>query len=366
MILLYLLGLLACFYLLAKICDQYFVQSLDIIAKKLRLSEDVAGATFMAIGTSAPEFFTAVLALFKIGAEDIGAGTIVGSALFNILVIIGGSALIAKAYVRWQPVVRDIGFYLVSILVMLFTFRDGHITAGETVIYLVTYAAYLLVLSQWSRWHTAPVTSQLEAIEENQKAEEGAAEHTAFGKLLRPVHRLLAAVFPNLDRKPHLYPVTFALSVVGIIALSWGLVEFGVLLAHDLGIPEAIVALTILAAGTSVPDLIASLVVAKQGRGDMAVSNAVGSNIFDVLIGLGLPWFVYILVTGRTVPIATESLFSSVLLLFATVIAVLFIFLIKRFHISRSSGLFLIGLYLLYLGYTIYGALNPNALNIHW
>ncbi len=366
MILLYLAGLILCFYLLAKICDQYFVQSLDIIAKKLKLSEDVAGATFMAIGTSAPEFFTALLALFKIGAEDIGAGTIVGSAIFNILVIIGGSAVVARAYVRWQPVLRDMTFYVLSILVMLFTFRDGHITLTETAFYLAIYALYIVVLASWSKWHKpAPVTTQLKAIEEAvERATEVQKPRTVFSAALKHVDTILEKTFPNLDKHPEKYPLTFTISIGWIIALSWALVELGVALAGDLGIPQAIVALTILAGGTSVPDLLASLIVAKQGRGDMAVSNAVGSNIFDVLICLGLPWFGYILFTGKSVPIATESLMSSVFLLFGTVIAVLFVFLIKRFHISRSSGYALIGLYLAYLAFTAYGALYPAKLQI--
>src|SRR5690606_22491483 len=101
---LYALGLVVTFYALAKLCDQYFVKSLDIISKKLKLSEDVAGATFMAVGSSAPEFFTAVIAVFSISTSDIGAGTIVGSAIFNILIIIGASAIAATAYLKWQPV----------------------------------------------------------------------------------------------------------------------------------------------------------------------------------------------------------------------------------------------------------------------
>lgn len=85
----YLLLMLFAFAVLAKICDKYFVQSLEIISKKMKLTDDVAGATFMAIGSSAPEFFTAAIAMMTVGSEVVGAGTIVGSALFNLLVIIG-------------------------------------------------------------------------------------------------------------------------------------------------------------------------------------------------------------------------------------------------------------------------------------
>src|SRR5690554_2806155 len=105
MAVLYFLILITIFYLLAKVSEDYFVESLDIISRKLKLPEDVAGATLMAVGSSAPEFATALIAVLGTGTEDIGAGTIVGSAIFNILVIVGASALVSGAFLRWQPVV---------------------------------------------------------------------------------------------------------------------------------------------------------------------------------------------------------------------------------------------------------------------
>lgn len=102
--------LLLSFYLLAVVCDRYFINSLDAISEKLKINSDVAGATLMAIGTSAPELCVSFIALFKPENESLGAGTIVGSALFNILVIIGASAMVKKAFIAWQPVIRDVIF----------------------------------------------------------------------------------------------------------------------------------------------------------------------------------------------------------------------------------------------------------------
>ena len=116
----YLLALLVSFYLLAIICDRYFVVSLDKIAIKLKMNSDMAGATLMAVGSSAPEFFVSLMALFRPGNEALGAGTIVGSALFNILVIIGASAIVRKAFIAWQPIIRDTIFYSLSILLLLY------------------------------------------------------------------------------------------------------------------------------------------------------------------------------------------------------------------------------------------------------
>lgn len=361
-ILLTTLGLLAVFVALAKVCDEYFVSSLDIIARKLKLSEDVAGATFMAIGTSAPEFFTAAIALTKIGSENVGAGTIVGSAIYNILVIVGASSIVATAYLKWQPVVRDMGFYIISIIVLLLTFQDGRVTAMESTLYLVAYGVYIWILAQWRHWvPNQKVEKELGDISEGM---EESNKRTWVGHLTLPFEWVLRQVFPDLRKRPHLYPLTFALSIVFIIALSWMLVELGIMLAGALGVPDVIVALTVLAAGTSVPDTIGSVIVARKGRGDMAVSNAVGSNTFDILICLGLPWLTYSLWTGKEVVVATENLMSSVFLLFFTVIAIFFVLAIRRFRIGRWSGLFLIGLYLLYLAYTIYGVYHPEAFQL--
>lgn len=354
MLVAYLLALLLSFYILAIICDRYFVASLQIIGNKLKISDDVAGATLMAVGSSAPELFTVLIATFTIGAEDIGAGTIVGSAIFNILVIIGGSAFVATAYLKWQPAVRDMLFYVASILLLFFTFRDGIITMYESIAYVGMYIFYIVFLSQWKRFvpHQVP-TDELEKISEATAASEEKMERRGgiFGTLLHGVDTIIGLPFPNLTKRPNLYPLTFVVSIAVIIACSWLLVQSGVGIATILNIPQAIVALTILAAGTSIPDLLSSLIVAKQGRGDMAVSNATGSNIFDILFCLGLPWLILTATTGESLHVSTESLISSVMLLFASVIAIIFILVVRKFKIGRKSGLFLIGLYVAYVIY---------------
>ena len=98
-------ALVVSFYLLAQVSDKYFIESLDRIAHKLNMSHDMAGATLMAVGSSAPELFVAVIALVKPGDHGaIGIGTIVGSAVFNILGIIGAVAVVRRSVLAWQPV----------------------------------------------------------------------------------------------------------------------------------------------------------------------------------------------------------------------------------------------------------------------
>ncbi len=337
--------LIISFYLLAVICDEFFVESLDQISNKLKLTSDVAGATFMAMGSSAPELFTAMIAVFRDGGghADIGTGTIVGSAIFNILVIIGASAAFKAAKLRWQPVVRDTLFYSLSILLLLGAFWDGQIVLAEAISFLVLYVVYLIAVVKWKDFFPYKDVDPINIIEKESKKSD----------IARVSKRLLSWTIPDSQKKPHLYMVTFGMSIVWIAVLSFVLVEAAVGLGEILHINPTIIALTVLAAGTSIPDLISSVIVAKQGRGDMAVSNAVGSNVFDILFGLGLPWTIVIIARGGTVPVSNENLLGSVFLLFATVVAVFFLLVLRNWRIGPRAGWLLIGLYFTYLAYKI-------------
>lgn len=338
------------FYLLAIVCDEFFVDSLEIISDRLKLSSDVAGATFMAVGSSAPELFTSILALLQPGSEDVGSGTIVGSAIFNILVIVGASALFKAAKLNWQPVVRDTAFYSLSIILLLFSFWDGRIVLWEAISFVVLYFVYIFAVFKWRRWF--PYEEKDDPIE---LMEEGSAKNpiAIWSK------RLLGLVIPDSRANPDRYLVTFGMSIVAIAVLSHFLVDTAVHLGELIHVPAVIISLTVLAAGTSIPDLLSSMAVAKKGRGDMAISNAVGSNIFDILFGLGVPWALLLLYRQLTgsgeafVPVATENLKGSVFLLFATLLATFFMIALRNWRIGPKAGLLLILLYLSYLGYTI-------------
>merc|ERR1719199_992529 len=118
------------FKALGVICDEYFVPSLEVIVEKLQLSNDVAGATFMAAGSSAPELFTSLVATFLIVNEG-GVGTIVGSAIFNILVIVGATGFIAckdqSLKIWWYPLTRDCFFYMLSIVELMIILSDEQV-----------------------------------------------------------------------------------------------------------------------------------------------------------------------------------------------------------------------------------------------
>lgn len=132
------------FVALAIVCDEFFVPSLDVIIEKMGITDDVAGATFMAAGGSAPELFTSVIGVF-VSFDDVGIGTIVGSAVFNILFVIGMCALFSKTILSltWWPLFRDCTFYSVSLLILIYFFRDNLIYWWEALILFSIYVAYV-------------------------------------------------------------------------------------------------------------------------------------------------------------------------------------------------------------------------------
>jgi len=345
MIIVYLFVLFVSFYLLAIVCEDFFIGSLDAISDKFKLPSDVAGATLMAVGSSAPELFTALFAVFRSGGHgDIGAGTIVGSAIFNILVIIGVSASFKRAKLTWQPVIRDTIFYVLTILLLLAAFWDGKIVLAESLLFIFGYILYVGIVMVWKKILPYEDNNVIDIVEESQKK----------NKFAQTSKQLLAFIIPDPAKKPNAYVVTFVMSIIALAGLSYVLVEAAVGIGNILNINPTIIALTVLAAGTSIPDLISSVVVAKQGRGDMAVSNAVGSNIFDILFGLGFPWLLVFLIKGESsIAVGRDNLLSSVFLLLATVIAILFILITRNWTIGRKAGILLVLLYIAYLFYII-------------
>merc|ERR1719191_507523 len=140
-------GIFYMFWGLAIVCDDYFVTSLEDISEALKLSSDVAGATFMAAGSSAPELFTSLMGVFAV-KNDVGIGTIVGSAVFNLCCIIGGTALFTPVVLKidWKPITRDTLFYGISIAAMIYVLKDGLVTMPEAAALIACYCLYVLFM----------------------------------------------------------------------------------------------------------------------------------------------------------------------------------------------------------------------------
>lgn len=338
------LALLLSFYLLNEVTDSFFIPSLDQIGNKLKMSDDASGATLMAAGSSAPELFISIIALIYGGDNfEIGVGTIVGSALFNLLVIIGAVAFVRSSRIAWQPMLRDILFYTISIGLLYWAFKTGTITIWHVFIFVGVYFLYVIAVLNWKRlFHYERVIIE----------EEDDEDDPSWKRYLKPIDYVLHKIFPS---KEHYY-LNFFISVALIALLSWVLVESAVVISESIGIPKYIIALTVLAFGTSVPDMMSSIIVAKQGRGGMAISNALGSNIFDILIGLGVPWILIIWIKGVDVNVMGSNITSHILILLASVIGMLIIFLITKWHVNKIVGSIFLGSYFIYLLNLIYQA----------
>ena len=144
--------------------------------------------------------------------------------------------------------------------------------------------------------------------------------------------------------------VSFILCLAWMGIFSYFMVTWVEIIGATLGIPSVIMGLTFLAAGTSVPDMLSAVIVAKQGKADQAVSSSVGSNIFDITVGLGLPWLLFIAVYQTPISVGVDQLLYSILSLLICMLIVLTTLRLRQWRLPRSSGVFLIVLYFGYVG----------------
>jgi sodium/potassium/calcium exchanger 2 len=147
-VILHVIGMIYMFIALAIVCDEFFVPALGVIIQTFGISEDVAGATFMAAGGSAPEFFTSLIGVF-LAKSNVGVGTIVGSAVFNILFVIGMCALVSKDVLAltWWPLFRDVSFYSIDLLLLIIFFiTDQKIYWYEALVLFFLYMSYVVFM----------------------------------------------------------------------------------------------------------------------------------------------------------------------------------------------------------------------------
>ncbi|XP_053449926.1 sodium/potassium/calcium exchanger 1 isoform X2 [Nycticebus coucang] len=598
-VVLHIFGMMYVFVALAIVCDEYFVPALGVITDKLQISEDVAGATFMAAGGSAPELFTSLIGVF-ISHSNVGIGTIVGSAVFNILFVIGTCALFSREILNltWWPLFRDVSFYILDLMMLILFFLDSLIAWWESLLLLLAYGLYVLAM-KWNRkierWvkeqlsrrpvakvmaledlnklpslltrgsssaslHNSTIRStiyqlmlhsldplgearpskdkeeeslnqearaQPQAKAENKPEEEEPAELPAVtvtpapapdvegdqkedpagqgdeagaenpgemtgeegetlcegeigekggdeiqpdgsegeteaegkgdgsegeteaegkgdgnkesegeiqagenGEMIDaedesegqksnaenqdeakndekgdgeggsdggdseeeeeedededededeeeggneeplsldwPETRqkqaiylfLLPIVFPLWLTVPDVrrqesrkfFVITFLGSIIWIAMFSYLMVWWAHQVGETIGISEEIMGLTILAAGTSIPDLITSVIVARKGLGDMAVSSSVGSNIFDITVGLPVPWLLFSLINRlQPVPVSSNGLFCAIVLLFLMLLFVISSIASCKWRMNKILGFTMFLLYFIFL-----------------
>jgi len=359
-------GIFYMFWGLAIVCDDYFVSSLEDISEALNLSSDVAGATFMAAGSSAPELFTSLMGVFAV-KNDVGIGTIVGSAVFNLCCIIGGTALFTPQVltIDWKPITRDTFFYAISIAAMIFVLKDGLVTLIEAIALIVCYVLYVIfmafnqsIMDCVSRCVGEVPSSKVDDDDDKAEEDDDDGDESPVAKAVaRPLNIIFEVTIPNcsLPHNKNKYLVTFFASILWIGVLSYFMVTWASKLGCIWNIHPAIMGVTVLAAGTSVPDAIGSLLVARDGQGDMAVSNAIGSNVFDILLGLGLPWMLSGVIWPDLpgVTVDADALVPLSIILIGTLAAVYLVTVMSGFRLTKCVGMIFFSFYFIFVAYDL-------------
>lgn len=318
-------------WIMTMVMEYFFLPAMHRIAKKLKLSDDIAWATLMSIATSAPEISTALIALFFSSTAAANPAlwlwTIVWSALFQILVVLWFVGIVRKSQLKWRPIVRDMVVYLIAVSLLFFLVSDDLLTIWDWLILLATYGLYIVFLLRWNKKY--PSVEHTDAFDEVEKEAEGVLTKTFAQKNIWGI---------------------FVASIAAIWLISYYLVLAAESVAGWIGIPSVIIALTVLAGGSSIPELIWSAQVSKEWKGDMAVANAVWSNVFDILVSFGLPLTLYVLITWENISgFAGSQLTWSFYLLLASVAVVLWLFALRKFLFDKYLWRGLVIAYVVYV-----------------
>jgi cation:H+ antiporter len=309
------------------------VRGASRLASAMGISSLVIGLTVVAFGTSSPELAVSLQSTFA-GQADIAVGNVVGSNIFNILFILGISALITPLVVAQQLVRLDVPIMVgISILTYLFAL-DGRFVRWEGALLFAGILLYIIFLIRQSRRETAAIQQEYEA---------------EFGTKTPPTP---ASILFNL----FLVGVGLAMLVFG----SRWLVESAVTIAEAFGVSQLVIGLTIIAAGTSMPEVATSVIAAIRGERDIAVGNVVGSNIFNLLAVLGLT---SVFAPGG-VAVSPDALAFDIPFMVVVALACLPIFFTGN-TIARWEGLIFLTYYGVYTGYLVLHANGSHNLPLY-
>ena len=294
------------FFMLVKGAD-YFVDGAAGIATKFGIPQLVVGLTIVAMGTSAPEAAVSITGALN-GAADIAVGNVVGSNILNILIILGITGVIATVAVQKSTLMIEMPFMLaITVLLIVLGMSGNEITFIEGIIFWICFIAYLVYLYFLAKKGT-----------EEEKTED------------RPIWKLLLFIIAG--------------GVVVVLGANIS-VDAAVAIATAIGISEKFIGLTIVALGTSLPELVASVTAARKGNADIAIGNIVGSNIFNILFVLGTSALII------PIPYQSSFLFDSAIAVLAGVL--LWVATIRKRELNRPWGILMLVSYAAYLFYLL-------------
>lgn len=472
---------------LAVICEDYFVPSLEVTCEVMNIDPDVAGATLMAAASSVPAIAASIIAIL-VAKGDLGISTTIGSAVLNAAGVISVSALFAGKVVllhKW-PMYRDSVFFLIAVVTMLIAMYDGTVTWWESMLLLLSYVVYAIIMTfdskietffmrfkflrdeaqdpsgifpaqtvriddsepvpvavlsvpfdgqckkahgpdqksggemrmsaaslphlrRFSEIHrrrislislrrTSAISEQisrdalkssslvlndqalaaLQQLMNEVKRDSLSNLSPPKGRCLRvlwalmlPMTTLFHFTIPDCktERCQKWFLVTFVISTTYISFFSYLLVWMITIIGFTLNISDTVMGLTFLSVGVTLPDVIASLLVVRKGFGDMAVCNALGSNIFEILIGLGLPWFIKtaIMVPGSEAIVESKGLVYSTGCLLSTVFFLVLVTHLNKWKMDRLYGAILMLWYFAFMAVAslyelnVFGNFNPPS-----
>lgn len=319
MILISLLKLVIGFLLLVKGAD-YFVEGASSIAKKLRIPTFVIGLTIVAFGTSAPELAVSISAALK-GSNDIAIGNVVGSNIFNTLVVLGASAAITPIAVEKGMIKKDYPLSIFAAILLgvlsldMLLFRAPAMSLGRVdgIILLIAFAFFMYTTVKAGLKERETLSSEQEE---------------ALSNMHMPMWKSILILVVGL---------------AGIVIGGDMSVEGAKEIARIFGLSEALIGLTIVAFGTSLPELVTSVIAAKKGESDIAVGNVIGSNIFNIFFILG---------TSATIlPMNVSSTYLYDIGMLIGVMVITYIPIAKTRRVGRPMG---IAMVLAYVAYTVY------------
>ena len=307
------------FVLLIKGAD-YFVEGSSSVARRLKVPSLIIGMTIVAMGTSLPECAVSVTASLT-GNNTLAVSNVVGSNIFNLMVVCGVCALFAPLTIKKDTLQKEFPFSIICAILLMFLGYFG-MTLGhvEGVILLIIFVGYLLWMIQAAR------TARKKHIKERLMTEE--VEFTEDDIDILPVWKCLIFI------------------VGGMIAIKYGgdfVVDGASVIAARLGLSQTLIGLTIVATGTSLPELVTSIVAARKNEVDMALGNVIGSNIFNILFVLGI--------AASISPVAflLENIIDIIILVIMSLIVMVFAWTSQT--IKRNEGIFMLVVYAAYLMY---------------
>lgn len=309
--------LLIGFILLIKSAD-YFVVGASSIAKALNIPTIIIGLTIVAFGTSAPEAAVSISAAMK-GQNDIAIANVVGSNIFNILFVLGISAIIAPVKVQKTTIIKEFPFALLASLVLLILshdikfqgYNENALTRSDGFMLFALFSIFMYYLLEMAL-----------SSKEEMDVEQGSSRDPIAKSIL--------------------------LSIGGIIGIIIGgnlVVDSATNIAIDLGMSENLVGLTIVSIGTSLPELVTSVVAARKGESDIAMGNIIGSNIFNILFVLGASSIIH------TIHVQPIVFVDMIIMLIVT--GITYVFAISKKQVNRFEGIILTATYIAYMIFII-------------